>query len=67
MKTATSKAQAPRKERACRKDLSGMREMQAIEDWSAPDDDHFTPAEVFAFEIDQWAQRALSANGFGDY
>ena len=67
MKTATSKARTPRKERACRKDLSGMHEMQAIEDWSAQNDDDFTPAEVFAFEIDQWAQRALSANGFGDY
>ena len=67
MKSAQSKVRAPRKDSACREDLSGMREVQAIEDWSARNDDEFTPAEVFAYEIDQWAQRALFANGFGDY
>ena len=67
MKPGTSSAQASRKDSACREDHSGMREVKAIEDWSAQNDDEFTPAEAFAYEIDQWAQRALSANGFGDY
>ena len=67
MNPAQSKVRAPRKDSACREDLSGMREVRAIEDWSSHNDDEFTPAEVFAYEIDQWAQRALFANGFGDY
>ena len=67
MKPAPDKAWAPCKDSACRERLSGMREVQAIEDWSAQNDDEFTPAEAFVFEIDQWARRALSANGFGDY
>ena len=67
MKPGTSNAQASCKDSACREQLPGMREVQAIEDWSAQNDDEFTPAEAFAYEIDQWARRALFANGFGDY
>ena len=67
MKTGHNTQTASRGENPRRDQPSGVREMQVIEDWSAQNDDEFTPAEVFAYEIDQWAQRALFANGFGDY
>ena len=67
MKTRPNTQPASRGENPRRDQLSGVREMRAIEDWSTQNDDEFTPAEVFAYEIDQWAQRALSANGFGDF
>ena len=67
MKTRPNTLPASRGENPRRDQLSGVREMRAIEDWSAQNDDEFTPAEVLAYAIDQWAQRALSANGLGDY
>ena len=40
---------------------------QALELTESESDDHYTPWEEFNEEIDNWARRALAANGFGDY